>query len=304
MIGENGVDVDRCQIESFLRTCINVMMSEGTRDSLKDSSSGRPGKKLVDMQKRIWDDLGVSPDAGRMAVSRVEKTFPNDHVDLVSLREEFAKTADAAYLQCLEDRRPSVLKKKGKLPRNVLLEFFDACNLKLDTSEVREKLRDHIKDTGAMPDTVVNEVHDDVMELVGFEREHGQNCFKELGTSGEFANDRDIAVGFARWRGKTSSVCLKLLNEYRKDGGELNIDDHVKDKLLELQALEELDTMSLDERAELLKNNAKKVNVIRALPFEARKRYLEKLSEEEKLDLAKSQMLMARLAQAVAKTEE
>jgi len=193
------------------------------------------------------------------------------------------------------------LESKGKMPRSSVLEFFDASSLKLDAPEVRERLRKHIWETGTMADPVVNEVHGDVMELLGFDREHGQHTFKELGATNEFKNDREVAISYARWRGKISNVCLTLMNEYRKQGGELNVEDEVKEKLLELQAKEELDAMSFEERNQLLEKNAKKVNIFRGLPPEGRTRYLERLKEEEKLELAKSEILMMTLLQAQQK---
>uniref|UniRef100_A0A7S1WFY8 Uncharacterized protein n=1 Tax=Alexandrium catenella TaxID=2925 RepID=A0A7S1WFY8_ALECA len=298
MVAGGKAAVDRGQIERFLATCIDVLASEGTRAALKDPASGRPGRKIVELQQGVWDDLGVPAEAGRSAVGGIEKNFPEDHAALVSLRDDFAKAADAAYLRCLEDRRPPALENKAKMPRAIVLEFFDACSLMLDTPEVRERLRISVAEKGAMPDAVVNEVHGEVMELLGFEAAHGQSCFEELGKANEFWKDREVAVGYARWRGKTSSICLRLLNEYRKMGGELHVDDEVKEKLLELQAKDELDAMSVDERAQLLERNAKKVNVFRGLPDEGRRRYLERLSDQEKVELAKSEILMVTLMQA------
>jgi len=226
------------------------------------------------------------------------QNFPND-VALSSQKEEFAKTVDATYIQCLEDRRSANTGnlKKGKMPRSTVLEFFDACNVKMDTVDVQERLTAKIKETGRMPDTVVNEVHDEVIELLGFDREHGQACFKDFGNSNKFAKDRDVAVAYARWRGKAANVCLMLLNKYRLDGGQLNVDDEIKGKLLEQQAREELDHMSTEERAQLLQKNAKKVNVFKGLPPDGRKRYLEKLGDNEKIELAKSEILMTTIQQ-------
>jgi len=76
------------------------------------------------------------------------------------------------------------------------------------------------------------------------------------------------------------------------------VDDEVKGKLLELQAKEELDAMSFEERTRLLERNAKKVNVFRGLPPDGRKRYLERLADEDKLELAKSEILMMTLVQS------
>lgn len=286
--------VDNTVVEQFLRTCTDIMNSEDTRQMLKDTSSGRPGHKLCEIQKDVWDNLGVTTQAGRLAVGRIDKSDEG----LFALKEDFAKTIDAAYLRCLEDRRPSVFKKKGKLQRNAILEFFDACNLMFDSPEVQDRLRTQIKDTGAMPTGIVNEVHGDVMELLGFERTHGQRSFEEFGASKEFEKDREVAVSCARWRGKASSTCLKLLNEYWKNGGCLNVDDDTRNKLLELQAKDDLDSMSFEERAQMLEKNAKRVNVVRGLPLESRKRYLEKLGDDEKLELVKSEILMATLVES------
>mmetsp|Transcript_73883 Transcript_73883/g.131095 ORF Transcript_73883/g.131095 Transcript_73883/m.131095 type:complete len:312 (-) Transcript_73883:30-965(-) len=289
--------VDRSQVEDFLRTCIEINKSDETRKLLKAPSSGRPGPKLVEIQKGVWDKLGIPVQAGRLAVSKIDANNPDDCAVLVPLRKEFADTIDVAYMQCLEDRRPNVLKKKGKMPRNTILEFFSACKVKLETTEVQERLRSHIKETGTMPDTVVNAVHDEVMELLGFDREHGQSCFQDLGSRREFDNDQEVAMAYATWRGKTRNVTLSLLNEFQKGGGELKLDEELKSKLLDLQAKEELDNMSFEERAKLLEKNAKKVNVFRNLPPEGRQRYLERLQDREKLELAMSEILMITLLQ-------
>lgn len=286
------------QIEKFLRNSIDVIRSDDTRTTLKDPASGQPGPKLVEIQKQVWEDLGVSPEAGRAAIGRVEKLFPEKSAALVCLREDFGKTIDSVYLQCLEDRRPSTLKKSGKMSRDEVLAFFDACNVMLDAPEVQSRLSDHIKATGTLPDSVANEVHDEVMELLGVERLHGQACFKKLGESQDFGKDRQVAIGYARWRGKTSSVCYSLLNEYRKSGGELNVDDEVREKLLEVRAQEELGAMSQEERAQLLQRNAKKVNIIQSLPPEGVARWLGQLNDEARLEIGMCQLLMERIVQS------
>lgn len=290
--------VDRAQVQRFLESCIEMLKSETARETLKDPTSGRPGPKIVELQKQVWDDLGVSTQDGRLAVSRIKENYPDDHASLISLRDAFGRAVDAAYLQCLEDRRPTVLKTKEKMPRNTVLEFLDACNVKLDLPETRQLLQEHIEMTGAMPEPVINNLHNEVMELLGFEREHAQRCFDELGSSSEFMKDREVAMSYARWRGKTSDICLTLLNERLKAGSELNVDQNVRNKLYELKAKEELDSMTNDERVELLRNKSKKVNVFRGLPDDARERHLQKMPEADKLELVKCEILMSTLVQA------
>eukprot|EP00930_Biecheleria_cincta_P039632 TRINITY_DN27227_c0_g1_i1.p1 TRINITY_DN27227_c0_g1~~TRINITY_DN27227_c0_g1_i1.p1 ORF type:complete len:331 (-),score=72.11 TRINITY_DN27227_c0_g1_i1:190-1125(-) len=288
--------IERDQIEKFLRLCIDSMRSDATRAILKDSASGRPISKMMHMQKSVWDDLDISEAAGGSAVSRIQDNFPEDTA-LLSLKDEFDKTVDTTYLQYLEDRRPKVLETKKDMERTTVLEFLDACSVMFDTAKVRERLTEKIKESGKMPDSVVTEVLDEVMELLGFEREHGQSSFQKFGATKEFQKDQEVVVAYQRWRNKTSNVCLELLNKHRREGGELAVDENIKGKLFELQAREELDSMAPEDQALLIEKNAKKVSVVSQLPVEGRLRYLTKLSDEEKLELAKTEILINTLQQ-------
>lgn len=263
---------------------------------MKDPASGRPISKMMQMQKTFWDDLDISEEAGGSAVSRIQENFPEDCA-LLCLQDEFSKTVDATYLQCLEDRRPQVLETNKDMERTTVLEFLDACSVMFDSTKVRERLTEKIKESGSMPDAVVSEVLNEAMELLGFEREHGQCSFQKFGSTKEFQKDQEAAIAYQRWRGKTSNVCLELLNKHRREGGELTVDDSIKGKLLELQAKEELDSMATEDQALLIEKNAKKVSVVSQLPVEGRLRYLAKLSEEEKLELAKTEILITTLQQ-------
>lgn len=260
-------------------------------------TSVRPGEKLVEIQNRIWGDLGVQINSGRRAVNSIEQWFSSESAELLELREEFSKAVDAAYLRCLEDRRPATLERKGKISKTIVLEFLDACHVKFDLPEVRDRLRVGIRESGAMPQDVVNDLHGEIMELLGFERAHGLSCFQQMGTSQTFQNDPEVATAYGRWRGKTGNICLMLLQEFRKSGGDLHVDDEVKGKLLKVQAKEGLDAMTMEERTALLEKHAKKVNVFRGLPADARKRHMDRLSENERLELVQAEILMLTVQQ-------
>jgi len=163
--------------------------------------------------------------------------------------------------------------------------------------EVKQRLRAHITDTGKFPEAIIHDVLGDVMELLGFEREHGQQCCKECFTAKEFQHDEELIRAHSKWEQVIDSECLTLLNQYRKDGGVLNLNDVTAAKLREVRAKEELDAMSPEERGQLLDKNVKKVDIFRKLPPDARKRHLEKLSDEEKLELTKSEILMITIMQ-------
>jgi len=283
--------VKREVIEDFLKTCTDALRSDACRATMKEST-GRPGAQLVSIQKEVWDSLGIRVDVGQLSIGRIERHFPDDHEALVALRKEFGEAIDAAYLRYFGDRRPATLEKKAKLRRNNVLDFLDACRVLLDSSGTRDRLRARIKETGAMPEDTLNEIHGEAMEIVGFDREHGQKAFEAFGKSKELARDKDVAAAVARWRQKNSAVCLKLLAEFQKEGGEIKATSEVKDQLLNMRAKEGLDAMSFEERSKLLEKNAKKVNIFRNLPDEARLRYVEKLSDDEKLELCQTEILM------------
>lgn len=291
------VKVDRDIVFKFLTRGIEKMTSQAMRDELKDTSSGRPAMKIVsETQDKIWDEFSVRKEVGRNAVEMIEAYFPDDSA-LVALRSEFGQASDATYWQCLEDRRPSVLETEATMPRNTLLDFYTATSCKLGTPPVEERLLKHITETGAFPEPVINELLAEVLELLGFEKEHGQRCFKDVLSTEEIQKDREVMAIHANWESRIDSVCLRLLSQYRKDGGELKVDAVVRGKLLELQAKEQLDAMSREEQSLLLQNNATKVDIFRKLPVEARQRHFEKLSEEEKLELAKAEILMVTIMQ-------
>mmetsp|Transcript_61827 Transcript_61827/g.138046 ORF Transcript_61827/g.138046 Transcript_61827/m.138046 type:complete len:303 (+) Transcript_61827:53-961(+) len=285
------------KLEQFFLRCIEAMASEATRAKLKDPSSGRPGRHLLALQTGVWQELGVSEDAGRAAVRGVPAAATASDSSLPGLKRAFAAGADAAYLRCLEDRRPRALT-KGRMPRDVVLEFLEACNVKLDTQEVRERLQQKIEDTGGLPETVVNEVHEETMELLGFEPEYARTCFAEFGKNQEFAQDKDVAVAYARWRGKSSDVMLELLYNHWQKGGTLHVDAAVKHKMLLHRAKVELDEMSKEGRRKLLEASIDKVNVFHKLPEEGRQRYLDRLDDEEKLAFIKAEMLVLSLVRA------
>lgn len=294
--------VEDGQLEVFFQRCIEQMSSESTRKELANSDSGRPGKRLTELQAKIWEELGISVVDGRAAVARVpasgQATSAVAKSSLSALKQAFVAATDAAYLQCLEDRRPEVLQKEGRMSRSVVLEFLDACNVKMDTAEVQDKLRRKIQETGALPETVANEVHDEVMELLGFESAYGHSCFAEFGTSQEFAHDKDIATAYARWRGHSSEIMFKLLYDHWHSGGVLHVDAVVKHQMMKHGAKVQLNQMSTDERRQLLESSIDKVNVFHKLPHDGRQRYLERLDDQEMLEFTKAEILVATLVQS------
>eukprot|EP00913_Durusdinium_trenchii_P028061 g26308.t1 len=104
----------------FLSAGIKMMQTDRTRELLKDPKAvPHAGRKLIELQRAEWSTLG--------------------NKELLDMRMKFMHTAMRTYLQALKDRRPAVLESKRPLPRASILEFFDACNTRMDLPETQEE---------------------------------------------------------------------------------------------------------------------------------------------------------------------
>jgi len=293
-VEEKKIPVERQQVVDFFDKGVALMQESATRELLKDPTAGRPGVALIELQQKIWDGLGIDRNHGRIAVDNLEKLYDNPS-ELGAKRAEFVATAKTTYMQALEDRKPGVLEKEAKLSRETVFEFFDACNLIVESKDLREQLEKEIAETGDFPNKSLNASRGSVMELLGYDVEHGLKCFADLGD--DFPDDKDMANAYENWQRKAHGLCLQLVYAYKKGGGEVKGGEGLVLKLLEIQAHQELDAMSREDCSALLDKNAKKVQTFRALPQDGRERYMEKLPEAEKLELMKSEILLMAVMQ-------
>merc|ERR1719491_936914 len=90
----------------FLRSGIDLMSSDVTRKMLRDKAGcPDPGKKLIELQRQGWDPLGVDRNRGCMALDNIAPT----NASLNQAKQEFCNIAMRTFLQCLDDRRPTIL---------------------------------------------------------------------------------------------------------------------------------------------------------------------------------------------------
>jgi len=293
-VEETKIPVERQQVADFFEKGVAMMKESAIRELLKDPAGGRPGVVLIELQQKIWDDLTVDRNHGRIAIDNLEKLYENPQ-ELAVKRAEFVSTAKATYMKALQDRRPGVLEKEAKLSRESVFEFFDACNLLVESKELREELVKDIAESGDFPNKTLNGARASVMQLLGYDVEHGLKCFADLGDS--FPDDKEMAGAYESWQKKAHGLCLQLVYEYKKGGGEIKGGVGLVLKILEIQAHHELDAMSREDCSALLDKNAKRVQTFRSLPPEGRERYLEKLPEAEKLELMKSEILLMAVMQ-------
>ena len=283
---------DKQAMEMFLNNGIAMMKREDTRELLKSKAVTAPGLKLIELQRVGWDSLGIDRDIGCYHLERVHDTCAGD-VDILQLREAFVMEAKRCFVRALEDRRPVILEKKKKMSRDVIVQFFDACNIMMDLPETSLRLKKHLEKTGKFANTFVIELQRDMLEVLGFEKDHG--CAMLSNISKDFRGDRELFERFEDWRMKATQFCQRVIMAHEAANGGVmpmmmaSTPDMEK---LQVKAKKEIEAMTPLERGEFLEKMKKKMEVFMKFPMEGRKIYMGKLSEEEKLRLVKAQILL------------
>ena len=274
---------DKQAMEMFLNNGIAMMKREDTRELLKSKAVTAPRLKLIELQKAGWDLLGIDREIGCLYLERVEEVCLGD-VDILRLRDAFEMEAKRSFVRALEDRRPARLERKKKMSRDVIVNFFDACYSKMDLPETSLRLKKHLEKTGKFSNTFVFELQRDMLEVMGFEKDHG--CAMLSNISKDFPGDRELFQRFEGWRKKATEVCQRVVMAHEA----ANVLSEMEN--LQVKAKEEIEAMTPVERGEFHEKMKKKMEVFMKLPKEGRKSYMGKLSQEEKLRFVKAQILL------------
>eukprot|EP00929_Paragymnodinium_shiwhaense_P114039 TRINITY_DN82352_c0_g1_i1.p1 TRINITY_DN82352_c0_g1~~TRINITY_DN82352_c0_g1_i1.p1 ORF type:complete len:329 (+),score=121.56 TRINITY_DN82352_c0_g1_i1:105-1091(+) len=278
--------VSKSELERFLQRGIDVMKSDAIREELKDKkASPRPGKKLIEIQLGGWDEQGIDRDAGKKELDGSSK-FADEA--LMMKRMEFVVTAMHTYLQSLRDRRPPTLEGKKKIPRDVILEFFDACNTNMDLPEFQQELVLYAEKHSKPPNQLIIDTQREWLEVLGWEKDHGCQC---LGAAGdEYGNDEEIKGSYMHWKQKAEHACVQALQrlQAKKQAEMMNSPEYVE---LRKEATESIEKMSPKERGGFLEGISKKFQVFMSLPDERRRDYIAKQSRAERVDFVKAQIL-------------
>jgi len=294
----SGATPSREVVATFLSNGIKMMTSDETRQSLMNKEAiPKPGRKLIELQRAEWDPLGVDRDIGCKTLDTLERVFPGD-TDILEQRNEFILTAQRCFLKALEDRRPATLQRDGQLDREVIVDFFDACNTKMDLPETKVMLATHLRETTEVPNKIIIQLQREMLETLGVEKEHGCTMLSKIGR--DFPKDRELHGRFEGWRMKAQSTCMSVVKAYQERGGQmpegfLTMSSEMREK--EAEVRKELDDMPEEAKQELLKKYQKKVEVFMKLPLESRLDYMKKMSDAERPDFLKAQMLLVGIMQ-------
>lgn len=232
-------------------------------------------------------------------------------------------TAMRTYLQAVKDRRPAVLENKEPMPRAKILEFFDVCNTKtllcitsvrpngvvepdtafkvgrMDLPETHKELLTYIAEQKKIPNELIISIQRELLEDLGFEQEHGCAVLSRIGQ--DYPNDVEVTQKMKIWKSKAEQSCLRAVKAHQDAGGEAPEmpTTPVVDKDLALamekvipKAKEEVSKMSEEEKQAFLGEKAmKKLEVFQGLPSDGRLAWVKRLSDEDKVDFLKTQML-------------
>jgi len=287
--------VDRDKIREFLVSGVIMMNSDETRQILRDPAVARPGVHLIEMQRQGWDSLGVDRDVGCSNLDQVDTLYPGD-AELLAKRIEFIQAAQRTYLRALEDRKPPAVDASTPLSRELMIEFFDACNTKMDMESTHKILAKHLEETKQMPNQLIIDMQRELLEVLGVEKEHGCACLSRY--QQDFPDDQELHQRFNMWHHKARNTCMMVVKMHQMTGKDMPAGAWGENP--ELQRLQEdakaaIAVMTPQERSDLLTKMAKKVQVFMNLPPDGRQSHMKKLADEDKLEFVKAQILLVNM---------
>lgn len=278
-----------------------MMESEATRELLKDKKAvPHAGHKLIELQRAQWPILGFDADIGCKALDEIDGKDEGNKV-LLAERLRFMHTTMRTYLQALKDRRPPVLEKKKPLPRAMILEFFDACNTRMDLPETKEVLLKYLTTECKVPNELIIDMQTQLLEDLGYEKEHG--CAMLSRVPQDFPNDAEVGQKMQMWKMKASQTCMAAVKAHQDAGGELPqlpamppVDPELAKEMEAFvpKARDAVANMSMEEKSSFFdEKRMKKMQVFQNLPPEGRIAYVKRLGSDEKFEFMKMQMIAA-----------
>lgn len=192
------------------------------------------------------------------------------------------------YLAALEARRPMELETVKPLPRETIVEFFDACNVRMELPEFIASLASHMEETQQLPNKLIVEAQRDLLEVLGFERDHA--CAVLSNIPKDFSDDRDLLWKFQMWQQKAQMTCMKAVQMVKTAVSNDVLNGYADD--IREAACKAIQAMTPAERGEFLMKLQPKLEVIQKLPPERRQDYVMKMSRDDRIELEKAQILI------------
>lgn len=268
------------QSKQFLKTGLAMMNSKATRDTLMDPAIKQPGQHLKELQRAGWDAMGIDADTGCKALDQID---PSDE-ELSPLKMEFLFTSMKVYLQALEDRRPRELENTKKMPRALLIEFFDACNVKMQFPDFQQVLAEHVAEHRTPPSQLIIDAQRAMLETLGFEADHG--CSQLSKVPEEYSKDPEMVQRFQQWAQVATNTGQTITSKV--------IMSSMPEKTVKRvqEAREAVAKMSEQEKEDLVLRMGPKFQTLSKLPANEQEAYMEKQPEEMQSELVRTQLIL------------
>lgn len=273
----------------FLERATARMVSPELRKQLADRvNSPVPGDTMIQLQRQCWDDLGIDRDVGCRTLGTLETIFPGDP-ELTQKRQLFMEACQRQFLVALEDRQPEKLEKKKPIPKQIIIEFFNACNTKLSLPETHEQLVKYMEVAKKAPNQPVIEMQRHMLEVLGWDAEHGVAMLNNLAK--DFGKDQEVVGQFQNWQLMAKSACMRAVKEFQQKNVAILQSDPEMQKVRGM-AQERIAAMTPLERGTFLIDGRQRLETFGKMTVEEKKGFLEKQTQDDKVEMMMTQMLI------------
>lgn len=299
--------IDRAKILAFLRAGLAKMSSDDLRQSVADDRENvpRPGPKLCELQREEWDVLGIDRDKGCEALDSIDGDIYANDAEVVRARDDFVQSAMNTYLNVIERRKPAVLERVKPMPKEIIMEFFDACNTKMGTVDFQLQLKKEFDRTGQMPNQMIVDAQRDMLEVLGFERDHGCECLSKQ-MDQNYRDDKQMVGKFKQWQQTAQRTCMALMGKgagkcnqkgavgHQHSAAQMQVAKELQDVMPDAKT--QLIEMSPEDRGIFLTEMQPKLQEFMALSLDDKVSFIKTMPKADKIEFSKAQLLVASLA--------
>ncbi|CAM9626274.1 unnamed protein product, partial [Chrysoparadoxa australica] len=290
--GPPGDGLSREQVLSFFAEVTAALHDESCIAEMasKVTAEDRPSEVILEKQMVMLEEQGVSRTQGINDLNGLPSKYGDDEEILTQMRD-FAISCQSSFVKVLKKLQPEKLETKAKLSRGTILEFFEACDAIMELPETKEELSALYKSSGEPPSDRIVEYQKEVIEMLGYEREHGVNCLNQMHQ--DFPDDMMLQRRMQKFAMVANMACQEAVVGREQLEKQMHLRRKVMMKQQQLAA--ECSAMTKAEKAQFIARvmGAQVVHAKAMLKMttEERTAYIQALPQEEQNDLAKLNVL-------------
>eukprot|EP01084_Bolivina_argentea_P203995 348321_1 len=224
------------------------------------------------------------------------KLLPQDFgsdPDVMAALRGFTQSCNEAYVATVKLKKPKDskdLEQSLEMEPDDAMEFFEVCDIMMGTSAVKEALADQFNKTKQPPNSMIIDMQKEIIECLGFEKEHGIKTLTKITQSVPALGAR--MQRFARIAHQSCTEAA-LGPEGMRRLAEKNRAAHE----LDTKIREEVSSMTAKEKRsfveDVLPRQLEHAKVMRDLNEAGKMRYSQSLTEAEQKELRKLSVILS-----------